>query len=191
MQLRRCDRPGGSAPRAGRSGRPPTGSARSRRDRGRRAPRLFWGSPPSSAVAHSACSSAGERRRQPHVGRLVGDAHLERAERRVRTHVPPDPRVVLRHAERDEPLDPRLPLGVRREAPAAPPARGSSASTGARFEAMPVSSPAYHGEFADSASTTGSHGRIASRQRQHSSADGMPTWTCSPWTPWRRTEMPP
>ena len=38
------------------------------------------------------------------------------------------------------------------------PARGSSASTGARFDAMPVSSPANHGEFAESASTTGSHG---------------------------------
>ena len=55
------------------------------------------------------------------------------------------------------------------------PARGSSASTGARFEAIPVSSPAYHGEFAESARTTGSHGTIASRQRQQSSGEGIPT----------------
>src|SRR5207248_6776915 len=62
----------------------------------------------------------------------------------------------------------------------APPARGSSPSTGARFERRPVQEPAYQGEFTDSASTTGSQGETASRHCQQDSADGMPTCTCSP-----------
>ena len=78
-------------------------------------PRLAAGSPPSSAVAHIACSSAANADESRTSVGWSGIAHLERPELRVRTHVPPDARVVLGDAERDEPLDPRLPLGVRRE----------------------------------------------------------------------------
>ena len=55
---------------------------------------------------------------------------------------------------------------------------------------MPVSRPSKYGEFADSASTTGSQGRIVSMTRKHASASGIPTWTCSPLTPCRRADDP-
>ena len=77
------------------------------------------GRPPSSAVAHSACSERGERGREANVRRLVGHAHLERAELRMRAHVPPDARVVLDHAETPRALDPRLPLARTSRTPAA------------------------------------------------------------------------
>ena len=46
---------------------------------------------------------------------LVGDAHLERAEPRLRPDVPPDPGVVGEHAEPGETLDPGLPGAVGAE----------------------------------------------------------------------------
>ena len=48
-------------------------------------------------------------------GRLVGRAHLERAEARVRPDVPPEARVAVGEADSDEALDERLPLRVGAE----------------------------------------------------------------------------
>ena len=45
--------------------------------------------------ARSPAASAANADDSAHVRRLVGDAHLERAELRMRAHVPPDARVVL------------------------------------------------------------------------------------------------
>ena len=83
----------------------PSGSGRSRR--GRRPARGAC----STRSAHDADEERGALERR----RLVGDADLERAEARMRPHVPPDARVVRDHAELDEPLDPGLPRVVRAE----------------------------------------------------------------------------
>ena len=78
----------------------------------------------------------------------------------------------------------------RRSAAGGAPLRGSCASTSARFDISPVSSPAMYGEFADNASTTGSQGKTPSSAWKHASALGMPTWTWSPLTPCLRAETP-
>ena len=76
----------------------------------------------------------------------------------MRAHVPPDARVVLRSRRGATSRSTHASHSAYDANAGGAPARGSSASTGARFDAIPVSSPANHGEFADSASTTGSHG---------------------------------
>ena len=70
------------------------------------------------------------------------------------------------------------------------PCRGRKPSTSVRIERIPVSCPSKYGEFAESASTSGSHGKTVSSTRWQVSASGMPTCTCSPLTPCRRADGP-
>ena len=79
----------------------------------------------------------------------------------MRADVPPDARVVGHHAERDEPLDPRLPVRVRRERRRRAAARQLREHAGAVREHA-VRTPSTNGEFAESASTTGSQPSTAS-----------------------------
>src|SRR6266540_1654205 len=68
-----------------------------------------WGI--KSPLAQSA-QQLHERGRALKRGRLVRGANLERSEAWVRTDVPPEARVVLRHPGCRHPLDERLPLRV-------------------------------------------------------------------------------
>ena len=90
-------------------------------------------------------------------GRLVGDAHLERPEARMRPDVPPDARVVGDHAERTRRSTKASHSAYEPKAGGAPRARQLREHLRARRQ-QPGRAPATNGEFADSASTTGSHG---------------------------------
>src|SRR5437763_9834565 len=60
------------------------------------------------------------------------------------------------------------------------PFRGRNPSTSARIESMPVSRPSKYGEFAERASTTGSHGRIVSMTRSEERRVGK-EWRSRRW----------
>ena len=81
-----------------------------------------------SGTADERLDERGERRRAAHVGLLVGDPHLERAETRVRAHVPVVARVVrpgrqlpllprAEHRRRPAPRELRQAAGARRSHP--------------------------------------------------------------------------
>jgi hypothetical protein len=140
---------------SGPSARRPTGFAR-------RSPalRVVLGPPgASSAQAQSIVQQPHERASalEATVG-LVGGADLERPELRVDAGRPTRSSCRCWQARGDHALHERLPSAYDRTGGGAP-ARGQQASTSARTDISPVSSPARYGEFADSASTSGSQGR--------------------------------
>ena len=58
------------------------------------------------------------------------------------------------------------------------PTRGNAPKTGTRAEASPVSRPCQNGEFADSASSSGTWTRNPRNARTAASAPGTATCTC-------------
>ena len=163
------------ARRRGRSAQRPSGSAG--RCRGR--PTRTRGA--SRTRSHE---QLDKERRPLERRRLIGDADFERAEARIRADVPPDARMVLDHAERDQPLDPGFPRVVPREDRRRA-ARGSSTRMPARFDSMPVASPLTNGEFTESASTpeaTAARPRAApsTARRRHPDMHVQPVDTLPP-----------
>ena len=59
------------------------------------------------------------------------------------------------------------------------PTRGNVPKIGTRADARPVSRPCQNGEFAASASSSGTCTRIPRSARIADSASGTATWTCS------------
>jgi hypothetical protein len=60
------------------------------------------------------------------------------------------------------------------------PLRGKASKSFTRVEAKPVSRPCQNGEFAESASSSGSHVRSAFETAIACCAVASPTWTCRP-----------
>ena len=122
-----------------------------------------------------------QRQRGLHVER----ADLDRSETRVRSQLPPEPRVVGDvGGARQQPADSRKSSKSR--IARGTPERGQPRIVTSRAEASPVSRPWRNGEFAASACSSGRWRRRPLKTRIAVSASGIPTWMCRPPTGVRR-----
>src|SRR3954465_1752838 len=113
---------------------------------------------------------------------------LERPERGVRSHVPPD-RAGVRSLGDAAELRRRLRVVLPVSERSGRPVRGTLWHTTVRLLARPESCPCQNGEFALSACSSGIHLRMPLKAAIVVSPSGIPTWTCTPqYVDWRSSD---